>query len=832
MSVMTQPTTVPNTGNSYPGMNTPMLQQYQSIKEHHQDAILFFRLGDFYEMFGDDAIHASSILKLTLTGRGKDENRVPMCGIPFHAAQSYIDTLVQKGYKVALCEQVEEAQQGKGLTKRDVVKVVTPGTHLSAPTSNARRSWIMALAAQAQGVGLSIIDYSTGCFFAYEVATLDDAYAEIHRLAPKELLCPFDTALPDQLSAMSVTHWPICRDDVATDSLCRHFKVSSLQSFGLQPMSLAIPAAWAALEYVQHTQKNSCDHITRCQPYHTQSVCHLDAQTLAHLDILPLVDSDQDDRSLFHVMNQTQTALGERCLLEWLTQPSLDLPTIEQRYDDIDSLNHSLRHREELRNVLSQVNDIERVLTRVLANYNNPRDIKALMSSLEQLDNIQRILQDIPGQSFERMTADIRQFLNQYNESLIQYCLNAFVEELPATIREGQVFKDEFSSELAELKLTFKDIKEWIHSLEGREREATGISSLKVSYNKVFGYYIQISNAHQSNVPDHYIRKQTLTNAERYITPELKEKEIILLNGEDQQIALEQTLYTELTQHIQQHIEPIQTMAQIIGRLDCLLGLAILAQENKYSRPTLCQSDTPFLHISESRHPVLDQKPAVTMIPNSLTMDFDDSRFWLITGPNMAGKSTLMRQIALIVIMAQAGSFVPATSLSMSLVDQVFTRIGANDNLYDGQSTFMVEMLETAAIIHQATRHSLILLDEIGRGTSTYDGMSLAMAISEHIHDQIQARTLFATHYHELTDYAESMTGFQNGTMSISDSQGQLIFHYTLKKGIANKSYGIHVAKMAGIPTPIIDRASDLMDELASPTTNQSSENNQLSLWT
>ncbi|MAQ63929.1 MAG: DNA mismatch repair protein MutS [Actinobacteria bacterium] len=792
---------------------TPMIRQYLAIKEAHQDAILFFRLGDFYEMFFDDAKQASQELDLTLTGRGKDERRIPMCGVPYHAADGYISKLVDKGYKVAICEQVEEADDTKEITKRDVVKIVTPATHLSDTRLDSEDNIYLAslyTSSPNTDYGFSFVDCSTGEFKCCLFDSKQDLCDALLRLNPKECLVPrsldFDFDAPFLL-----THYDPLSINHAISKFNNFFSIHHLESFDLSNHELAIPSAWSIIDYLSHTQKHALAQLTTCSVYRWDTAMVLDAQSIRNLELLKPLFNAQKTGSLFWVINKTKTSLGARELKHWLLHPLTSIKSIEDRYDAIDYLKTDLLTREEIREQLHLVYDCERLLSRIVSHTHNPRDMIALTESLTACIELASILQDASGSLLHDSACFFQQLTQEKHpiRIMIQTIQAALLNPPPNTITAGNIIKPGYNEELDALTQSFKDIKDWIGGLEAKEQERTGIKTLRVGFNKVFGYYFQVSKGQTDHVPDDYIRKQTLTNAERYITPELKEKETVLLHGEEKQTQLEQTIYQTLVDCITKQTPLIQECAMHIARLDCLQCLATVAQQLNYTRPTLSDTDTD-LKLVQSRHPVLEKQHPHDIISNDITFD-NKTHILLITGPNMAGKSTLMKQVALTVILAQMGSFVPAESAHISLVDRCFTRIGASDNLSHGQSTFMVEMTETSTILHNATAKSLIILDEIGRGTSTYDGMSIAAAVIHYLHNHIQARTLFATHYHELTSITKDCDHVNNASMAINDDEGSLIFTYQLVAGPADKSYGIHVAEMAGLPKALIDHAQSLL---------------------
>ena len=792
---------------------TPMIRQYLAIKEAHLDAILFFRLGDFYEMFFEDAKIASQELELTLTGRGKDERRIPMCGVPYHAADGYISKLIDKGYKVAICEQIEEADESKEITKRDVVKIVTPATHVSDTRLDSEDNIYLAsiyTTSSNADYGFSFVDCSTGEFKCCLFDSKHDLCDALLRLNPKECLVPrsiefhFDAPfLLTQYDPLSIDH--------AISKFNTFFNIHHLESFDLSNHTLSIPSAWSIIDYLSHTQKHALAQLTTCSVYRWDSAMVLDAQSIRNLELLNPLFNAQKTGSLFWVINKTKTSLGARELKQWLLHPLTSIKSIENRYDAIDYLKTDLLTREEIREQLQLVYDCERLLSRIVSHTHNPRDMIALIESLTACIELASILQDASAP----LLRDASTFFKQLTQAdhpiriMIQTIESALINPPPNTITSGTMIKPGYNDELDTLTQSFKDIKDWIGGLEKKEQERTGIKTLRVGFNKVFGYYFQVSKGQIDHVPNDYIRKQTLTNAERYITPELKEKETVLLHGEEKQIQLEQAIYQTLVDCVTKQTSLIQECAMHIARLDCLQSLATVAQQLNYTRPMLSDTDTD-LNLVQSRHPVLEKYHPHEIISNDIAFDAT-THILLITGPNMAGKSTLMKQVALTVILAQMGSFVPAESAHIGLVDRCFTRIGASDNLSHGQSTFMLEMTETSTILHHATSKSLIILDEIGRGTSTYDGMSIAAAVIHYLHNHIQARTLFATHYHELTTITNECPKVSNASMAIHDDDASLIFTYQLVSGPADKSYGIHVAEMAGLPKALIDHAQSLL---------------------
>jgi DNA mismatch repair protein MutS len=814
---------------------TPMLRQYKEIKAKHTDSILFFRLGDFYEMFLDDAKVASKELELTLTGRGKEENRIPMCGIPYHAADSYIGKLVNRGFKVAICEQVEDASLSKGLTKREVVKVITPGTVLGYGHIDEKDNNYLAACSydkKTSSYGLSYVDISTGEFRVFSVKNTEDVKSHIEKLGAKEILVQDEIALdlPSEILKNSIFALEI---DRAEEELKNHFQVQSLSAFGVEKCKQAFPAAWMIIKYLAETQKNAIPQITRITLLQTDKVLQIDKTTARNLELVEPMYGNNPKGTLFGALDNTKTALGARKLKSLLKNPLVSVTKINNRLDAVESLLGDLLSREEIKDTLAQTYDLERLIARIVSEHNNPRDCIALKTSLSSLTELENILAHMNGHILETYT----DFFKKYNhedstyKKIINLIESSIIENPPQITREGKFIKQGYDKELDELTLSFKNIKDWITNLEEKERTKTGIKSIKVRFNKVFGYYIEIPNSQQHLAPENYIRKQTLTNAERYITPELKEKENIILNGEEKQKELEIVLYKNIVNELKTFVPALQELAAIIANLDCLASFASVAQKYNYTRPSFADQESCTLEIQNGRHPVLERNTSVHYIANDISINKNNNRCILVTGPNMAGKSTIMRQIALTVVMAQIGCFVPADKAEISLVDKLFTRIGALDNLYFGQSTFMVEMLETASILHNATQNSLILLDEIGRGTSTFDGMSLAWAVTDYIHHYIGARTLFATHYHELTHLADKYPAISNYSMQITEEKDNIVFNYKFIPGPADKSYGIHVAKMAGLPVEVIKKADELLLNFEAEAQTNSNKNQQLQLF-
>ena len=800
---------------------TPMMQQYMETKNQYKDCILFYRLGDFYEMFFDDALCVTKELELTLTGKscGLDE-RAPMCGVPFHSAESYINRLVERGYKVAICEQVEDPKSAKGLVKREVIRVVTPGTNsFTSSLDETRNNYLMGIVSIEGKFGISVVDVTTGEYLMTEVDSVSKLLDEINKFTPSEIICN-DTFyisgvdMNDLSSRMGIVISPLDSSYFDKDScqraLCRHFKVSTLEGLGFKEYAIGTIAAGSIMQYLEETQKCSLAHISHLLPYHTGKYMLLDRNTRRNLELVETLREKQKRGSLLWVLDKTKTAMGARKLRSSLEQPLIDKETILQRYDAIDELNQDVITREELREYLNPVYDLERLLSKISYKTVNPRDMIALESSLSMLPHIRLLCSNFKSDLFQDFTQNLDPL-----EDVYQLIHSAIVEEPPISVREGGIFKNGFNEEIDHLRNAKTEGKNWLADLETTEKEQTGIKNLRIKYNKVFGYYLEVTKSFVNQVPDTWIRKQTLTNAERYTTPELKEMEDTILGAEDRLYNLEYAVFCQLREEIFQQMDRIQQTASVIASIDMIASLAYVAEHNHYVRPKL--NNKGILRIKDGRHPVIEQMIAHDMfIPNDTFLDEDSHRLVIITGPNMAGKSTYMRQTALIVLMAQLGSFVPASQADISLVDRIFTRVGASDDLASGQSTFMVEMTEVANILHNATKNSLIILDEIGRGTSTFDGLSIAWSVVEHIVDKklIGAKTLFATHYHELTELEGKLEGVQNYCIAVKEDGEDIVFLRKIVKGGADKSYGIQVAKLAGVPEQVLIRAREIADQL------------------
>ncbi|MGB9613111.1 MAG: DNA mismatch repair protein MutS [Candidatus Margulisiibacteriota bacterium] len=800
-----------------------MVKQYHQIKATYRDAILFFRLGDFYEMFNEDAEIASRELDLTLTGRGRDENRMPMCGIPYHAAESYIAQLIGKGYKVAICEQVEDPKLAKGVVRREVVRVVTPGTVIEpSMLSEKANNYLAAVNYERGGFGFAFIDASTGEFKLTDFDSLELLLDEIKRINPAEIIVSDMVKMGNKSLASSEgnpsledagfpnfsTFKDIYDNETAVEKLLEHFKVQSLEAFGLTGKEVALGAAAAIIDYLRETHKTTLDHINSLKLYHPTEFMYLDAITRRNLELIQTVRDRSFQGSLLWVLDHTKTAMGSRLLRQWLLQPLLDIAKINERLDGVEELVNDGLLRMEIGQALKGIQDIERITSRVATQTANARDLVALKESLKRLAKVREAL----AKTNARLLKQILEEPAEFEREIITLVSGALVDDPPMILKEGGLIRSGFSAELDELKKVASGGKSWIAQLEDKERKRTGIKSLKVGFTKVFGYYIEVTNANLSEVPPDYIRKQTLVNAERFITPELKEKESLILNAEEKSKELEYQIFCEVRSKVRESVKRLQKLSSLIAQVDVLLSLAEVAVENHYSRPQILEANV--IRISEGRHPVVEKTIGnFQFVPNEVTMDENQS-FLLITGPNMGGKSTYLRQVALICLLAQMGSFVPAQKAELCLLDRIFTRIGAMDDIYAGQSTFMVEMTETANILNNATEKSLILLDEIGRGTATFDGMSIAAAVAEFIHTKIKAKTMFATHYHEITQLADKYPGMKNLSVLVKEEGDHITFLHKVAEGPADKSYGIQVAKLAGLPKEVVERAKEIYNTL------------------
>ena len=801
---------------------TPMMKQYMETKAQYPDCILFYRLGDFYEMFFDDALTASRELEITLTGKNcGQEERAPMCGVPYHAVEGYLNKLVSKGYKVAICEQVEDPKTAKGIVKRDVVRIVTPGTNLDTQAlDETRNNYIMCIVYIADRYGVSVSDITTGDYFVTEIPDSAKLMDEIYRFSPSEIICNeafymSGMDLDGMKERLGITIYSLDSwyfdDEVCRQKLLEHFKVSSFAGLGLADYDCGIISAGALLQYLLETQKNSLSNLTHITPYAAGKYMMLDSSTRRNLELCETLREKQKRGSLLWVLDKTKTAMGARMLRKYVEQPLIDKKEIEKRLDAVAELKDSAISREEIREYLSPVYDLERLITRIAYGTANPRDLTAFRSSLEMLPHIRYILEEMQSELVKNIHDDMDPL-----EDLCTLVKDAIREEPPIAMKEGNIIRDGYNEEVDKLRRAKSDGKEWLAKLENDEKEKTGIKNLRIKYNKVFGYYLEVTNSYKDMVPDYYTRKQTLANAERYITPELKELEDMILGAEDKLYALEYEIYSQVRDTIAGEIERIQKTAKAVAALDAFASLAVVSERNNYTRPKI--NEKGIIDIKDGRHPVVERMiPNDMFIANDTYLDDKKHRISIITGPNMAGKSTYMRQTALIALMAQIGSFVPAKSANIGLSDRIFTRVGASDDLASGQSTFMVEMTEVANILRNATSKSLLILDEIGRGTSTFDGLSIAWAVVEYISDSrlLGAKTLFATHYHELTELEGKISNVNNYCIAVKEKGDDIVFLRKIVKGGADKSYGIQVAKLAGVPDLVIERAKEIVEELS-----------------
>lgn len=801
---------------------SPMMQKYLETKKEYEDCVLFYRLGDFYEMFFDDAINVSRELELTLTGKDcGQEERAPMCGIPYHAADSYINRLVEKGYKVAICEQVEDPKTAKGLVKREVIKVVTPGTNFNPMAlDETKNNYIMCVAYMPDSIGLATSDITTGEFLITEVSTERELIDEINKFTPSEIL--FNEAftisgidisdLKDRLSFAESVLEPWYFDDKNDeDIILRHFNVATLDGLGISDYKTAVVAAGALLNYLYETQKNSLPHLTRITPYATGRYMIIDSSTRRNLELVETMREKQKKGSLLWVLDKTKTAMGARLLRNMIEQPLLIKDEIVARQKAITEFINNYVDCAELREYLNPVYDLERLVGRISTKSASPRDLIAFKGSIAMLPPIKKLLASFKSSLIKSIYEELDEL-----EDICSLIEASIVDEPPIAIKDGGLIKEGYNEEIDRLRHAKTDGKQWLLNLEASEKERTGIKSLKIKYNKVFGYYFEVTNSFKDMVPDDYIRKQTLTNAERFTTPKLKELEEVILSAEDKLFSLEYDLFTEVRDKIAGEVLRIQTTAKAVAKADVFSNLAIVAMQNNYVCPGI--NEKGLIEIEGGRHPVVEKMISNGLfVENDTILDNHKNRISIITGPNMAGKSTYMRQTALIVLMAQIGSYIPAAKANIGIVDRIFTRVGASDDLASGQSTFMVEMTEVANILRNATSDSLLILDEIGRGTSTFDGLSIAWAVVEHISNPklLGAKTLFATHYHELTELEGQMESVNNYCIAVKEQGDDIIFLRKIVKGGADKSYGIQVAKLAGVPSSVIERAKEIVAELA-----------------
>ena len=798
-----------------------MMVHYCQTKCAYKDSILFYRLGDFYEMFFEDAKTVSRELELTLTGKdcGLSE-RAPMCGIPYHAAETYINRLIDKGYKVAICEQVEDPKTAKGIVKREVTRVVTPGTNLNMQElDEGKNNYLMSIVCVGDHFGVSTADITTGDCYVTEIDEERKLWDEINKFLPAEIICndAFLVSGVDvddlrnrlHISVFALESWYF-GDDLCKQTLLEHFKISSLEGLGLGDYDSGVIAAGSLFRYLLDTQKNTMEHMNKIIPYTTDRYMVIDSSSRRNLELVETLREKQKRGSLLWVLDKTKTAMGARMLRNFVEQPLIDADAINERLDAVTELNMQAMLREEIREYLNPVYDLERLVSRISYRSANPRDLLAFKMSLEMIPHIKNLLANFTSPLLVRINEQMDGL-----EDLYTLLEASITEDPPLAVKEGGIIREGYNEQVDTYRNSKTQGKSWLAQLEAEEKEKTGIRNLKVKYNKVFGYYLEVTNSFKDLVPEYYTRKQTLTNAERYITPKLKELEDMILGAEDKLFALEYDLFCQVREKLATQIPRIQETAKAIAQLDVYASLSVVAQRNNYVRPTV--NTKGVIDIKNGRHPVVEKMINNDMfIANDTYLDNGSKRVSVITGPNMAGKSTYMRQTALIVLMAQIGSFVPAEKAKIGVVDRIFTRVGASDDLASGQSTFMVEMTEVANILRNATAKSLLILDEIGRGTSTFDGLSIAWAVIEHISNTklLGAKTLFATHYHELTELEGKIPGVNNYCIAVKERGDDIVFLRKIVKGGADKSYGIQVAKLAGVPDSVLDRAKELVDEL------------------
>lgn len=801
---------------------SPMMTHYLETKKEYPDCVLFYRLGDFYEMFFEDAVTVSRELEITLTGKECGlEERAPMCGVPHHAVENYLIRLVQKGYKVAIAEQMEDPKLAKGLVKREVIRVVTPGTITSAQAlDETKNNYLMGIVYIGETFGIAVADISTGDFLVTEVESERELTDEINKFNPSEIICneAFYVSGVDIEDIKNRYHAVVSSLDnhFFSDEVCRkilkeHYKVGALSGLGLEDYDNGIIAAGSVMQYMYETQKSSLSHITNITPYSTGQFMIIDTSTRRNLELLETLREKQKRGSLLWVLDRTKTAMGARMLRTYIEQPLIHKSEIIKRQNAIEELNMNYISREEICEYLNPIYDLERLIGRISYKTANPRDLISFKNSLEMLPYIKKILEEFNSDMLMNLQEELDPLTDV--KDLID---RAIIDDPPITVREGGIIKEGFHEEADKCRHAKTEGKSWLAELESREKEKSGIKNLKVKYNKVFGYYFEVTNSFKDLVPDYFIRKQTLANAERYTTDELKELEDVILGAEDKLYTLEYQLFTEVRDSVAAQVLRIQKTARAIAGVDVITSLSSVATRNNYVKP--CINEKGLIDIKNGRHPVVEKMLRDDLfVSNDTYLDNNKNRLSIITGPNMAGKSTYMRQTALIVLMAQIGSFVPAEEANIGICDRIFTRVGASDDLASGQSTFMVEMTEVANILRNATKNSLIVLDEIGRGTSTFDGLSIAWAVVEHISNSklLGAKTLFATHYHELTELEGTISGVNNYCIAVKEQGDDIVFLRKIVKGGADKSYGIQVAKLAGVPDTVIYRAKELLSELS-----------------
>ena len=782
---------------------TPMMQQYLDIKNQYKDCIMFYRVGDFYEMFFDDALTASKALEITLTGKDcGQEERAPMCGVPYHAYEVYANRLIEQGYKVAICEQVEDPKQAKGLVKRDVIQIITPGTNLSTQNlKEGQNNYIMSIYAFDNAYGIAVADITTGEARTCQVTSQEKCKDEINKYQPSEIICNETLLCQDwdwdyyrerlHITISAIDDWHF-NEEQAENCLLKHFKVQSLEALGLKDRSLTVIASGALMEYLIETQKSSLDHMNRLELYAVDDYMILDSSTRRNLELTETLRDKEKRGSLLWVLDKTKTAMGARLLRTYIEQPLIRKDRIEERLDAIEQLNREAINREELREYLNPIYDLERLMTRISLKTANPRDLISFKTSLSYLPYIRQLLAGYPSGLLHQIYEDLDGL-----EDIHQLLEDSIIEDPPLQIKEGGIIKDGYLEHIDELKHAKTDGKQWLAELETKERETSGIKNLKIKYNKVFGYYFDVTNSYKELVPEHFIRKQTLANSERYTTEELDKLADTILGSEDKLCALEYETFCDIREKISGEIKRVQRTAHAVAMLDVMASLAYVTEQNHYIRPVMNEEGR--LKIQGGRHPVVEKMiPNDLFIRNDTELDINENRIAIITGPNMAGKSTYMRQTALIVLLAQMGCYVPADQADIGIVDRIFTRVGASDDLASGQSTFMVEM------------------SEIGRGTSTYDGLSIAWSVVEYISNfhRLGAKTLFATHYHELTELEGQLPGVHNYCIAVKEQGDDIVFLRKIMRGGADRSYGIQVAKLAGLPQDVIERANEILSEL------------------
>lgn len=801
---------------------TPLMAQYYKVKQAHPDTILLFRVGDFFETFEDDAKLASKVLGITLTKRSNGAaGDTPLAGFPHHAIDSYLPKLVRAGYRVAVCEQMENPKFAKGIVKREVVEVVTPGVTLSDKLlDHKKNNYLLAISVLDQICGLSFCDISTGEFYVFEIP-LAQLGEQIESINPSEFLIPkrdkeflgkLIERINPSLRITKLEDW-IFNFDFANELLKNHFKTVTLKGFGIENLTAGIIAAGAVLNYLNETQRVNLSHLNRISLYNPSDYMILDHSTKRNLEITFSMNDGGREGSLISILDKTQTAMGGRLLKKWISAPLRDLDPIKKRHDSVEELLKNKKVRKELTENLNEIGDLERLISRICTSRATPREVVAVKLSLKKIPAAKELLDQLKVSTLKNISEQLDPL-----ENIVEKISAAIIDSPPAAVNEGGIIRNGFSPELDELRDISLHGKEWIATLQQTERERTGIPSLKVNFTNVFGYYIDVSNAHKNKIPENYIRKQTLVNSERYITPELKEYEDKILNAQEKINELESQLFNEIRAIVANEAETIQKNARLIAMLDCIISFAQCAEEYSYVKPSVDESNK--INIVQGRHPVVERilDPGNKFTPNDSLLDNEEQQIILLTGPNMAGKSVYLRQVGLIVLLAQIGSFVPAKEASIGIVDRIFTRVGASDNITAGESTFLVEMQEAANILNNATSKSLILLDEIGRGTSTFDGISIAWAITEYLHEnpEVSAKTLFATHYHELNEMAELFPKIKNYKVEVREYDDKVVFLHKVNPGRADHSYGIQVAQMAGLPLFVTNRAKEVLDNLES----------------